>query len=97
MKFYLSSYKFGSEYLRLKDLLKVNSKIGYINNARDWIGVDENNKNLAFIEESEFLKNLGFKCELLDLKEYFGKKEILREKLKSLNGVWVCGGNTFVL
>jgi len=97
MKFYLSSYKFGNDYLRLKELLKVGSKIGYINNSRDWIGVNENNKKLAFDEESKFLENLGFKCELLDLKEYFGKKGKLREKLESLDGLWVCGGNTFVL
>lgn len=97
MKFYLSSYKFGSDYLKLKDLFKTGAKIGYINNSRDWIGVNEINKNIAFIEESAFLENLGFKCELIDLKEYFGKKEQLREKLHTLNGVWVCGGNTFVL
>jgi len=97
MKFYLSSYKFGSDFLRLKDLLKQGSKIGYINNSRDWIGVNENNKQLAFTEETAFLERLGFKCELLDLKEYFGKQELLKEKLDNLDGIWICGGNTFVL
>ena len=97
MKFYLSSYKFGSEFLRLKDLLKQGSNIGYINNSRDWIGVNENNKHITFKEEKAFLEELGFNCELLDLKQYFGKQESLKTKLDQLDGIWICGGNTFVL
>lgn len=97
MKFYLSSYKFGDESDKLKTLLKQGARIGHLNNSRDWIGVNEKNKNEALKEEMEFLENLGFECEHLDLKDYFGLEENLKEKLKNLDGIWVCGGNTFVL
>lgn len=97
MKFYLSSYKFGNDYNKILNMLKKDAKIGHINNSRDWLGVNENNKQKALFEEMNFLENLGFRCEHLDLKEYFGKENLLREKLQKLDGIWVCGGNTFVL
>jgi len=97
MKLYLSSYKFGNDYKSLKNILKKGAKIGHINNSRDWIGVNEKNKQDALIEEMTFLENLGFDCEHLDLKKYFGQEDILKTKLEQLDGVWVCGGNTFVL
>lgn len=97
MKFYLSSYKFGNDYIKLNDILKKGAKIGYINNSRDWLGVDEENKQAELIEEITFLNNLGFICEHLDLKQYFGEEKTLKRKLEKLDGIWVCGGNTFVL
>lgn len=97
MKFYLSSYKFGNDYTKLNNILKKGAKIGYINNSRDWLGVDEENKQVELIEEITFLNNLGFNCEHLDLKQYFGEEDALKRKLEKLDGIWVCGGNTFVL
>jgi dipeptidase E len=47
--------------------------------------------------EIEFLNNLGFSAEPLDLKDYFGKEDELSVKLRNLGGSWVSGGNTFVL
>ena len=66
MKLYLSSYKFGNDYNSLKNILKKGAKIGHINNSRDWIGVNEKNKQETLIEEMKFLENLGFDCEHLD-------------------------------
>jgi dipeptidase E len=40
---------------------------------------------------------LGFEAEPLDLKAYFNQKGLLRSKLAMLDGVWISGGNTFVL
>lgn len=97
MKFYLSSYKFGNDYNQLTRMLPKGAKIGHINNSRDWLCVNEENKKKSLIEEMLFLENLGFKCEHLDLKDYFGKEEFLNKKLDELDGIWVCGGNTFVL
>lgn len=97
MKFYLSSYKFGNEYLRLKELLKPGAVIAHINNSRDWLGVNEENKTKSLFEEMTFLEDLGFISIHLDLKDYFFKEKELREKLKMVDGIWVCGGNTFVL
>lgn len=97
MKFYLSSYKFGNDYNQLTKMLPKGAKIGHINNSRDWLGVNEENKQKSLNEEMLFLENLGFKCEHLDLKDYFGKEDLLRKKIDELDGIWVCGGNTFVL
>jgi len=97
MKYYLSSYKFGNDFLRIKDLLPQGAKIGHINNSRDWIGVNAIRKQKDLEDEMAFLENLGFECEHLDLKNYFGRKHDLKQRLNKLDGVWVCGGNTFVL
>ncbi|SFN36088.1 dipeptidase E [Paenimyroides ummariense] len=97
MKFYLSSYKFGNHCNELSKMLPQRAKIGHINNSRDWLGVNEYNRQKSLNEEMLFLENLGFKCEHLDLKDYFGKEELLKKKLDELDGIWVCGGNTFVL
>jgi len=43
------------------------------------------------------LTDIGLTPELLDLREYFNKPELLRQKLLSLGGVYVRGGNTFIL
>ncbi len=97
MKFYLSSYKFGNEVDRLKTMLPQSSSIGHINNSRDWTDANPEIKIKHQKEETEQLNQLGFIVEPLDLKDYFGKQDMLREKLLQLNGLWVSGGNTFVL
>lgn len=38
-----------------------------------------------------------FEAEALDLQNYFGNQKALRRKLESLGGLWVAGGNTFIL
>ena len=43
------------------------------------------------------LKNLKVCYETLDLKDYYGKTEELDHKISNLVGVWVVGGNCFVL
>jgi dipeptidase E len=97
MKYYLSSYKFGNKIEELKNLIPENNKIGHINNSRDWVGADSERAHKHQQEEMEFLNKIGFKAEPLDLKEYFKKTEELKSKINSLGGVWVSGGNTFVL
>src|SRR5271170_4263881 len=95
MKYYLSSYKFGNDIDKLKSIMPKNTKIGHINNARDFSDPERRRKNQT--EEIEQLNHLGFMAEALDLKDYFNKEEGLREKLNTLGAVWVAGGNTFVL
>lgn len=97
MKLYLSSYLFGNESEQLKILLPAGARIGHINNAKDWVGADEELKKKSLQEEMEFLNRLGFISEHLDLKDYFGKTKALKERLDELDALWVCGGNTFVL
>jgi dipeptidase E len=97
MLYYLSSYKFGSETQRLNELLPAGSRIGHINNSRDWTTADPIRRANHQNEEINFLNEIGFSPEALDLKNYFGREEKLHEKLDELNGIWVSGGNTFVL
>ena len=97
MKYYLSSYKFGDKVEKLKNILPQGAKIGHINNSRDWTTGSPEIRNNHLKEEMEFLDNLGFISEHLDLKNYFGNENKLRDKIASLDGIWVCGGNAFVL
>jgi len=97
MKYYLSSYKFGDKVEKLREILPQGAKIGHINNAKDWTNASSEIRNNQLKEEMEFMDRLGFISEHLDLKNYFGKENKLRNKIALLDGIWVCGGNTFVL
>lgn len=97
MNLYLSSFQFGNESDKLCELLQPGAKIGHITNATDWHGADEARKKADLENDMAFLQSLGFKSEHLDLKDYFNRKEALDEKLAGLDGIWVSGGNTFIL
>lgn len=98
MKFYLSSFKLGNDP---EDLVKLmpddNKKIGYIPNALDFIDPDSDERKEWENEDIKSLQDLGLEVEYLDLKDYFGKRSELRNKLNELGGVFVRGGNTFIL
>ncbi|MFA5644111.1 MAG: Type 1 glutamine amidotransferase-like domain-containing protein [Patescibacteria group bacterium] len=94
MKFYLSSYKIGPKTDKLKELT-LNKKIGYIPNALDY--VESEARGESNFKNLKDLVDLGIDVQMLDLKNYFGKKEELKKKIDLLDGVWVRGGNTFVL
>lgn len=98
MNFYLSSFKLGSEIEKLKQLIvKTQGNFAYIPNARDFTTHDPD-KRKKHIETD--MIDFGHYCnslELLDLKEYFYKHEILQKKIYSLDGIYVSGGNVFVL
>lgn len=97
MKMYLSSLGFGNAIAQWKALVATGSKIGHINNARDWVGADPDIRAAYQREEMHQLEEWGYVVEVLDLQDYFGKTEELRQKLLALDGLWVSGGNTFVL
>ncbi len=95
MRFYLSSYKVGNKVKKLKELIPNGKKLGFIPNALDHADLkkreESNERNM------KELIDLGIEVEMLDLKSYFGKEEQLKKKIKALGGVWIRGGNTFVL
>jgi dipeptidase E len=98
MKYYLSSFRLGNETARLKALISgTNQKFGYIPNALDFVGVDLKRKEAHIASDMADLQSHGAQVELLDLKDYFGKFDKLKHKIQSLGGVYVSGGNTFVL
>ncbi|MCX6707599.1 MAG: Type 1 glutamine amidotransferase-like domain-containing protein [Candidatus Woesearchaeota archaeon] len=97
MKFYLSSSGLGNKAKELIRLMPQNKKMGYIPNACDYTNVDTNRRNEVNKSDIAELRNLGLDVEFLDLKDYFGKVNKLRKKINGLGGVFVRGGNTFIL
>lgn len=96
MKLYLSSYKFGDNPDQLTNLFSGGKKIGLISNALDF------SKDVERLEKSQNeqlggLRDLGLEPEVVDLREYFGKQEELEARINKLDGLWVRGGNTFIL
>lgn len=95
MRLYLSSYRLGSKPDELLKLLNGKKKTGVIFNAYDANSDTQRKESL----EREFgdLRGLGLEPEEVDLRQYFGKPEGLKEKLASYDLIWVRGGNVFVL
>lgn len=97
MKFYLSSFKLGDKSNELKRLMPSNKRIVYIPNACDYTNIDWDKKNKWEKQDMQSLEHLGLRVEYLDLKKYFGKIDALRIKINEFGGVFVRGGNTFIL
>ena len=99
MKFYLSSYKYGTEKTKevLKDWIKVHgNKVVYIANSRDY--KENNDIKFSRIEaDKDCLREIGFEIIEISLKDYFGKESELEEKLRNYNTFCLIGGNVFVL
>lgn len=101
MKFYLSSYEIGdSQYQEqfTQMLQGTNKHIGYISNALDF-SVPENPKGLEerISNDIQNLENCGAIVEGINLRDYFNQPEKLADKLFMLPGVFLIGGNTFIL
>lgn len=97
MKLYLSSYRIGNKKSFLKKwIIENGNNITVIPNALDEIDNEDKIKDLI-IDRCSDLNELGFKIEILDLKDYFNKKEKLFNFLKSRKSFYVLGGNVFVL
>ncbi len=98
MNYYLSSYRLGNELEKLRKLIaRTSQKFGYVPNAYDFTTADQERKSVRSDDDMNDLRKLGATVEVLDLKDYFNKEEELQAKLSELGGVYVCGGNTFVL
>lgn len=98
MKYYLSSYRLGNETERLKSMIKQTSgKFAYIANALDFVGHDPERRKSHEEKDMTELRAVGAEVEMLDLRDYFGKKDLLKQKFSELGGVYISGGNSFVL
>jgi len=86
----------GDSPQRLADLFGQNKKVAVIANSIDF-GDDQERRKMGVQREIDDLKGLGLSAEELDLREYFGKPKELESKLSEYGGLWVRGGNTFVL
>jgi len=96
MKYYLSSYEIGNETEKLKNLVP-KGKIGYIPNARDFTGADPARRANRNEKDTGSLRKLGLEVEMLNLQDYFGKRDELKNKLEKLGAIFISGGNVFVL
>lgn len=97
MRFYLSSYKLGNEPEKLLALFSNNKSVGYIPNALDFTQADPQRRKEHIAKDMAGLREIGLAPSLLDLRGYFGNKEALKSEIQTLGGLWISGGNVFVL
>lgn len=96
MLLYMSSQKFGNDTKILKEWIEKNdNKIAIIPNALDAKGEERIQKNLK--EDIELLEEIGFNVTIINLKNYFGNYNKLKEELLNYNACCIMGGNVFVL
>jgi dipeptidase E len=96
MKLYLSSYRIPTpqDFVGLIGKTPSETKIALIPNAKDYYA--ERARNFKNNVVLEFMQSIGFKPELIDLRDYSDAVQ-LKAKLRSFDTVWVAGGNTFNL
>lgn len=96
MKFYLSSYRLGTRAKKAFANLRGPRSVAIVPNALDFAD-DPERKNQSIQREVEDLQRLGLSSATLDLREWFHRRETLKEELRRYGALWVIGGNTFVL
>ena len=94
MKLYLSSFGLGDASDRLREMAS-GRRLGFIPNALDH--VEEAARSSSNAQRLGELRELGVSADVIDLRDYFGRRNELRSALAEFGGVWVRGGNTFVL
>jgi dipeptidase E len=95
MRLYLSSFRLGDAPDELVRLFGRGKRIAIIANAVDLASDDE--RAMKVQAEHNLLNELGFQTEEIDLRDYFSKEDELRETLNDFDGIWVRGGNVFLL
>ncbi|MBU3061725.1 peptidase E [Nocardia sp. NEAU-G5] len=94
MRLFLSSYRFGAHYDRFAALTGEPGPVAVIPNACDaWPAAWSS----AVTSDLTPLRRLGFRPEVVDLRDYVGRTGELERKLRGYPLMWVRGGNTFVL
>jgi dipeptidase E len=96
MRVYASSFGLGSEPEKLRALFAHTSRIAVITNALDF-STDLSRRQNALKRECRDLGLLGLLPEEVDLRNYFGRQAALDDRLGHYDGVWVVGGNAFIL
>lgn len=94
MRLFLSSENLGN-YPEIFLKMVGDGKLAVNHNAIDyWSDKDRQEKVEAHLEQ---LKDQGFKPEELDLRDFFAKQDKLAKKMEEFSGMFVFGGNTFIL
>ncbi|HXZ09762.1 MAG TPA: Type 1 glutamine amidotransferase-like domain-containing protein [Paraburkholderia sp.] len=94
MRLYLSSFDLGRRTERLVALAGSARRTAIIVNALDHLP----EARTGWLEkQTEKLIALGFEVTELDLRNFFGEPDRLAEHLKTIDVVWINGGNAFIL
>ena len=97
MKLYLSSYRIGNAEQELVALFDGKPRtIAYIPNALDY-STDHERREQSIQKDTEALEAIGFNVTELDLRKYFDNQSGLEAEIAKYSGVFVRGGNCFVL
>lgn len=96
MRYYLSSYELGSAARELQALAP-NGAIAYVPNARDFSNSNIANYRARTKSDMSALEALPLQVSLLDLRDYFGDRSGLAERVARIGAIFVSGGNTFIL
>lgn len=98
MRLYLSSYRLGDHPHEWVRLLHGGQRIAVISNALDAAPDSADYTRVSAVaEQISDLAGLGLQGDDLDLRDYFDDPSHLAETLTGYDGVWVRGGNSFVL
>jgi dipeptidase E len=95
LRLYLSSFRLGGRPGELVRLLGGGTRMAVVANAGDLKPPEE--RAAAVARELADLAALGLDAAELDLREHFGGGDGLAARLAGLDGLWVRGGNAFVL
>lgn len=95
MRFYLSSFKLGEQSDSLSSMYGNRLPVGYVANALDHV-TDEKWLNDWIASDIAQLTEVGLSVRRFDLRDFFASKDISRA-VSGLSGVWISGGNVFVL
>lgn len=95
MRLYLSSFRMGDHAERLIELAGGSHRTAVIANSIDHLPRDLRDERVA--EELAGLQAVGLDPYELDLRQFSGRTDALREALAGAGIVWMRGGNVFVL
>lgn len=95
MRLFLSSENLGRYPAEFLELVGGSRKLATIHNAiDDW---PESERSAKVKNHLEQLKNQGSKPKDIDLRDYFNKQKELAGEFAEFDGIFVFGGNTFIL
>jgi dipeptidase E len=93
---YASSYRLCSNPSLLAALFEGSTRIAVINNALDF-SQDHKRRETRLAKEQDLLEALGLEPQEVDLRKFFGSVHSLESAFEEFDGVWVVGGNAFIL
>ena len=95
MRLYLSSFRIGNRPDALLQLLAGRTRTALILNAADY--QDAADRAASLQREREQLLGVGLTPVEIDLRDYFGRADALRQALTDFDLLYVRGGNVFIL